>query len=120
MESLPNKNLDTDLDTDVSNNNIEVEPKDLRDNLLHFLKIRNLDSKYKPEIIRKGANGEHLSVEIYEGDKSVFVAYNVAEPFRIGKERILENAKEAISHWIDDGMPEGLKVGQPVSDGIGK
>ncbi|MCF7843822.1 hypothetical protein K9M47_02915 [Candidatus Gracilibacteria bacterium] len=80
-----------------------VEGSVLEKTIGDFLESKGVDSSFRPvvDISDKG----YLSVEIYKDGKSVFNGYSTAEPFRVGKEKIIEGAKEAIGYWLDSQSP---------------
>lgn len=81
--------------------NVENETSGLRKPVEDFLKSNGIDTEIFKPVVTLNTNG-FLSVEIFKDGKSIFNGYQTSEPFRTGKEKIIEGAKEALGYWIEE------------------
>ncbi len=97
MEGKPQTNS---TETKMENN----EPLGLKESVTEFLKSKGVDTEVFKPVVNITDKG-YLSVEIYKDGKSVFNGYSASEPFSVGKEKIIEGAKEAVGYWVDSQAP---------------
>lgn len=97
MEGQPQTNL---TESKIEN----IESLGLKESVTEFLKSKGVDTEVFKPIVNINDNG-YLSVEIFKDGKSIFNGYSTPAPFSVGKEKIIEGAKEAIGYWIDSQAP---------------
>ena len=92
----------------------EGQVESIKEGVLNFLKERKLDEEYFP-VVDSDSDGS-LRVEVFKNDKSTNEVRGVFSGYRLGDSSdkdlndVIKSSIEAIQYWIDDGMPEGLKL----------